>query len=1089
MERKVWKKRFIYALIIGFCLFLFLILGRRLYLPDSFIIHKIEKNVSAALGMQLDIEDGSFHFLSDTRLEGITLKDSTGARIAAIESISLRYRLLPLFQRKLVILRLTIVNPQVTYDHVIESGKSADLHSSSRDSDKESVIQLASNDVTQPSFGFSLPIKLEIDNLTVENARAAITAHSTEGTIKTELNGIFLEAKQIHIVDSTDYSGQFTLGSEDTITLAYISDVFNLNSRSYFNLNATGSLDPALKSLNIALRCLPEFNAVLLDNAINDFSLSEIALSANANLIDFNDLNIDDIRLLFGGDTILVASAEIGDILGYPRLNLQVHEGKVFIDDWLPIIRGFLSMIGWESILDDVNITGLIRIENSLLTGTMLGANPELEAVVNLAIINAGLTHGSLPLRAQGFNFDLSYRGAVYPAENISFILDADAYLCSVETTGIDAEPLVITDLKSSLTASADKDLENLDVELRWAGKGPFQSDQKGDVNIQIKRLNREDPLASSGLAIRGGCSIKDLPLDKFVRDRGSGSLSAAADFVFRGLNDIEVGIGVLCPDLTLCIDTDTVSIPPLMAHSESRWNLSENFGQLKFEELKVEIDPYGDASLVCSYKTDGSWDISSLDLEADFTEIAPLFNTLLPENLTDLILTGDLHFSGEASGNLNPDKAEFHHQIDVDTENIALKLPYYKSTVDSIVFSSTFAGNKDCLSSSGEIEIGKLVSEMVSSKPYRQIKASWDGSFDLEEQEASVSFQTNLSQLGLETSGDVILKISKEEILGQAKLGLQFHSDSLINLTNEVQLAGESELACDLLLSESGKYELTGEIECNNLTATYADEFRLEDLNLYMPYETTFVIDSNGVAFGANSDTYATSSDPVLFASNEHLFPANKTYGTVSCGLLRYTDYNVSNLEGIISFQQDRLESPGLKVDAYDGVLKGAFEVSFPVMIPDSIGYWMRVSAHEINTALLRQSKAKKGEDNQISAFARFSGQGINPNGHFDLAGSVDITRIGRQVADNLLRFMDPNQTDPSIQTYRGYLKRGWGVKVFTFGVKDDFVYTSIIPLKPPITKLDMFILSRLIGLGKSITFGRVPLKFFLNTPVTANL
>lgn len=147
-----------------------------------------------------------------------------------------------------------------------------------------------------------------------------------------------------------------------------------------------------------------------------------------------------------------------------------------------------------------------------------------------------------------------------------------------------------------------------------------------------------------------------------------------------------------------------------------------------------------------------------------------------------------------------------------------------------------------------------------------------------------------------------------------------------------------------------------------------------------------------------------------------------------------------------------------------------------------DSLKYQIQISAQRINSARLPGVKPRSvGEDALITAFARFGGQGLGRQEKSSLEGSLNITQIGREVAQNLLTFMDPEEHDPSIQTYRRYLRRGWGVKVFSFEVKDDFVYASLTPAKPPITKPDMFIVSRLIGLGSSVTFSRVPLKFFL--------
>jgi len=225
-----------------------------------------------------------------------------------------------------------------------------------------------------------------------------------------------------------------------------------------------------------------------------------------------------------------------------------------------------------------------------------------------------------------------------------------------------------------------------------------------------------------------------------------------------------------------------------------------------------------------------------------------------------------------------------------------------------------------------------------------------------------------------------------------------------------------------------------------------------------------------------------------VLFSAFEHQFPAGKNDGFLRCKQVKAGGYRLENVEGFLSDEPGKFTVPRFSLDAYSGKVVGSAGIEFGTLHPDSVGYWIQVAAQGVNSALLPSIETQKGGkpnflkgDAEISAFAHFQGRGFNRESSTNLMGGLAITRIGRRVADNLLKFLDPDQMDPSIQTYRSYLKRGWGVRVFSFDIKDDFVYASITPTRPPITQLDMFILSRLIGLGKSINFGRVPLKFFL--------
>ncbi len=217
-----------------------------------------------------------------------------------------------------------------------------------------------------------------------------------------------------------------------------------------------------------------------------------------------------------------------------------------------------------------------------------------------------------------------------------------------------------------------------------------------------------------------------------------------------------------------------------------------------------------------------------------------------------------------------------------------------------------------------------------------------------------------------------------------------------------------------------------------------------------------------------------------MIFSSFEHLAAGERSLGEVRCREIRAGDYVLENLEGIVGFNQGGLEVPKLTLDGYGGTIQGALNMNVLSLDPDSVEYWVKVAGIGLNSAHLPGVKSGEGEESEISAFAHFKGAGMNFSSRFELEGGLDITQIGREVADNILRFLDPDQDDPSIRTYRNYIKRGWGVKVFSFDVKEDFVYVSITPARPPLSQLDMFLLSHLVGLGRSVTFGRLPLRYF---------
>jgi len=119
--------------------------------------------------------------------------------------------------------------------------------------------------------------------------------------------------------------------------------------------------------------------------------------------------------------------------------------------------------------------------------------------------------------------------------------------------------------------------------------------------------------------------------------------------------------------------------------------------------------------------------------------------------------------------------------------------------------------------------------------------------------------------------------------------------------------------------------------------------------------------------------------------------------------------------------------------------------------------------------------------EESVICADAHLTIDGIPASPNFDMEGNIDITRIGRGVAVDLLQIMDPEGKDDGIQSTKQYLQQGWGVKVFSFAVRDGFVYSYIVPSAPPPSRLHMYLASKIVRLPPQIAYGRIPLKFLL--------
>ena len=208
------------------------------------------------------------------------------------------------------------------------------------------------------------------------------------------------------------------------------------------------------------------------------------------------------------------------------------------------------------------------------------------------------------------------------------------------------------------------------------------------------------------------------------------------------------------------------------------------------------------------------------------------------------------------------------------------------------------------------------------------------------------------------------------------------------------------------------------------------------------------------------------------LLKSPYPVTPASQRLEMLRLALAGKPGYEVSDVDVDLAYQNSALDMPRFVLSAYDGNLGGHARLDLGTGDPEGVAYQVKAQLAGINSARLPRVRRGGEAGSELCANMEFAGKGIDPRRRFDVEGSLHITKIERRVAENLLMLMDPKETDKSIQNMRRLMRRGWGMKSFSFATKHGFVYPSIVPVKPWYAPF---------SLPKSLDFPRMPLKFFL--------
>lgn len=1076
-------KTVFFCFISGFLLILLLFFTRPYYLPDSLLISLVQKKIAEQTGYQLRIEDSRIRLVNSLLLRRISLCDSGETVKITADEIRVKYRLLPLINRRLVIKHFSLKNPQIEIQRSFLRPK--ELQAVALDT---SNLPPSTYMDLEEVISFDLPVTVEIDSGYVINGELQFVLKDSLKEAKVVLRGLNLFGELIRVKSADNFNGKMRINQDDTLSIHYQDDlsVFKLNSLLISDFRS--SFNSKESTLVLSLNAKPELT-YRQDSELRFMTLPEIEISTSGTLRGMEEFRLDALKVTFGQMANLNASGVVEDLFNERNFTVEIQDGNLQLRPFITLFDSLSHYLNLPPLLLQQVITGELFISNSRISGKFSDENSLFKGALHYGLRNGSLRDISRNLYLDGLSLNSTIEGQYTDKDNFNGSFNLDLNVNQVRTYIPPDSKIEISPLSLAITSGIESGWRNPHLQILWDGKSPHIGDQKGRFSAHARALDISVPLRSPDLTFEGSGAIEDLPLAAFQPDLLSGDLSFAYDFIEKDLKDIRLQIEIACPDLRVQLEDTSLSIPQLIARLDAQGSISPKLDEISFQRVHAELFPYLELKFTGGINDTKKWKIQDIILTVDLERVLHLTKPLFPEAVADLSVHGSASLVGACQVILDTDSPKIQPGFRIITELLSIASQKHGFHLDSVLARSEISGDEHIITVKGEAEIGRFTAAVLRDDPYRGIKIGWSSGLRGYQ-------EITRSSLWI-TADDLEMRVNVEGAMGgmskhypeEVTLDFTFDSPESVFPIRGIELKGGIKGQGSIQLSADTTYSLSGVLSGENIYLDYKDRLILSGLNFDFPFATEFSLDSTFSHLKIRHDArQLLAVDQMVFGNIEHLIPMGSTLGKVTCQQIRFSEHKLDNLHGLIYFRQGNFISPQFSLKFSEGEIEGAISVGIPTLHPDSIKYKVDLAALGINTALLTDKKTSKGEGSRISTFARFKGQGIDMEKSFVLEGGVDITHIGRQVADDLLRFLDPEQSDPSIQTYRRYLKKGWGVKVFSFNVKDDFVYVSIIPSRPPISKLDMFLFSRLVGLGKSVTFGRLPLKYFLSNSTKYN-
>ncbi|TKJ38426.1 hypothetical protein CEE37_12980 [candidate division LCP-89 bacterium B3_LCP] len=1075
-------KKITLCVILG--LFLLLVIayfGRPLYLPDSTIISFIEDKISSETGYLVDIESGHFRLFKESTLNNIVLQDSSQTFSASLHRLVASFEILPLLRKRLVLDELSLDNPVINISSssslssaVVQSSE----HSSTVSVDSSGITPQVDATTSTLPFDFDLPIEILLKKLNIHNAEIYYELIYDSTFVTANLQGLNVYGGDIFVQDVTTSDIRFVVDLNDTLDLSYESPDFTFQSSSPVEFTLDGLINSQKSILSFSSCFTPQ-----LYITSSRIDLPQMKCNVRMTMSGFDNLSLDSLNILFGDRSHIAANGSMEDVWSEGKYSLTIHDGHLDLTQLKQQIQQFTSILEQSAALEDINLTGSLRLSNTNFTGYFSRKYPELHGQLNWDLININLDDREIGIKVDNLNVRSQISGQFLPSDQYSTQFNAEIHVDSIDyLTEFTDIPISISEVALTCQGGVNPQMKMPFLNVAWRGNAPYQCDFAGNISCTAEILDISDPLESPGLSIIGGSSLNDIPLEMILPEHTSGSLSLAADFNVTGLDDVNLQLGALCPKLSLKYGDKVLIIPAFTTTSNIHAEVSRDLKNISAENIEIRIPSYANASFTASIDSSRNWKVDDLSCDLNLTEVMEIVYPMLPPQLAGISVDGELGLSGYARGNLNDPLASLSLESELKIEPANLNLPYYNLTLDSLSTVIEITSNNKTVKISSRMNIGSIAIPTLRPQPYREASIDFQTQIRNYTQYYGGSLRIKLPEIGLQAETFFQPASASGQLPEGLSMDLQFASTTPVTLLEGLITSGKADAEISFSMLPDSIYRTSGIFNTDSLNLHYADDFDIAGLSLHIPFD--FQVGKAGGNFTIIQlqNKLYNLDDPVRFRTVQHLIPTSGEFGSFNCSYLRMMDHELTNLDATIQVKGNGFNIPDFYSESYGGNITGSLAVGLTALDPDSLYYSFIISANDLNSAFLPGADRNADKEGKISAFTNFRGQGIDYRSKIHLDGGMKITRIGQGVADNILRFLDPDQVDPSIQTYRRYIRQGWGVKVFSFDVKDDFVYVSVTPTKPPITKPGFFILSRLVGLGKHISFGRLPLRYFLN-------
>lgn len=1027
----------------------------RIQYPEPRMLELISERVESGTGMSLEIRDISWRLPLRLSASQITLRypDSrleTDKPLFALDRFSVSFRLLPLLRRRIHVQSVVLKKPSLYLD----PNRLARPDSVFR----KKTLSDAGPDTSKTS-GAALPVALGLSRLSLHDFECILILSDAQSPRSFRISGLNVDLSGLHVprnaaVSLMDVRGNIRLYTDQS-RLHYSEEGFEIDARPDIDLRAAWR-----KRQQWRLRGGAGLTAA------SDTS-QRIHIDMDVRGIGGGDsVRMETIGLALGGRPALRMRGSASRLTANPEFQATLESQSVDLSRIHFLAREFLPS-AVSAMLDSMGIQGSLTLPRGRVSGRADSINMQIHA----SLENGAAAVSDMSL--DGFHGRLDLAGCLktggdekaFPRFTDGQIRGsagmAAVHLMRADSNGVHAGPM-------NLRFSSRMDSLGWPEEGRLIGR--LDSLFGGSAGIDFHWGRKPGAAASvsvSGSVHADSLDLAQLPLENIpMRGRVNLRAGLVMPHFQRGVLTVEAEL----PGLDMDFEEKEIQWPAMRFGSEWALRTDPGYRQVRLDSGRIRLNDCIHTRLAgIGNLQNGDFRIELKQADLDLNRLRSDLPARLLASEKIPLFGGRVLLSGHAEG--KPDSTRLQGKILVRNGRFSPHDQNLKASgmQGEALVTGTFRQVHAALS----MVLDTLDLGDRRSRPIENSALLMDARWIAEE---SVSLKRVLfrnDSLGIVARLSGGLSGMKTDQTLCASGDIRFDKTDWVETIQKMEIRGSTRITFQVDQTSSPPLlKIAGSAAPKQLDLKQGELLSLTGFRGRMPFQIEFD-PANGVII---TDPNYTPPSWIDYEDRRSQYQSlNTEQGALYAENLRVSRYRFTDLAMDIDIQKGYVQIPWFMVDLFNGNLGGYVQIFLGTGQPETIAYEIHAQAARINAEALGNFPIKNEEEAELDATMAFSGLGVDIEKEMDMDGYFYMTQIGPQFASRLLQGLDPNGEDRNIRLTRRLLNMGWKPKLFSFEMRHGYVYPSLSLSQPWFSP---------IRLPETLSYGRLPLKFFLENP-----